>query len=146
MSEQNKALIRRIFDEVVGQGRLEVADELAAPDYVVHEPSVPGGQMAGREAFKQFVQMYRSALPDIAVAIQDQIAEGDMVTTRFVMTGTHQGELMGIAPTDRHVTVTAIVIDRIQGGQVVETWGNSDTLGLLQQLGALPSLAPGTST
>jgi predicted ester cyclase len=95
---------------------------------------------------RQFVQIYRGAFPDVRLTINDQIAEGDIVVTRWTATGTHNGELMGIAPTSKRATVTGVDIDRYQGGKVVEAWASYDMLGLLQQLGVALSLAPAGAT
>jgi steroid delta-isomerase-like uncharacterized protein len=146
MSEQNKALARRAVEEIWNKGNLEVITELTASNATFHDPSVPGGKFTGPEGVRQFVQIYRTAFPDVHITIDDQIAEGDKVVTRWTATGTHRGELMGIAPTNKRVTVTGTDVERYQGGKVVESWANYDMLGMLQQLGVVPSLAPaGTS-
>jgi steroid delta-isomerase-like uncharacterized protein len=146
MSEQNKALARRSIEEIWNQGKLAVIDELVASDATFHDPSVPGGKFTGPQGMKQFVQIYRGAFPDIRLTINDQIAEGEEVVTRWTATGTHSGELMGIAPTNKRATVTGVDIDRYQGGKVVEAWASYDMLGLLQQLGVVPTLAPAGAT
>ena len=140
-AEENKAIARRLFEGVWNQGKLDVADEILAADYVFHAP-VPR-EVRGPEGFKQFVSMYRTAFPDVQYTIEDQIAEGDKVVTRWTCTGTHTGELMGIPPTGVQVTVTGIVIGRIAGGKIVEDWGNWDALGMLQQLGVVPPIGEG---
>jgi len=142
MSEQNKALVRRAIEEVWNKGKLEVIDELTASNATFHDPSVPGGKFTGPEGSRQFVQIYRTAFPDVHVTINDQIAEGDQVATRWTATGTHKGELMGIAPTNKRVTVTGTDFERYQGGKLVESWASYDMLGMLQQLGVVASLAP----
>ena len=142
MSEQNKALARRAFEEVWNQGKLTVIDELTASSATYSDPNVPGGKFTGPEGVKQFVQIYRGAFPDVRITINDQIAEGDKVVTRWTATGTHKGQLMGIAPTNKHATVTGVNIDRYQNGKVVEAWASYDMLGMLQQLGVVPVLAP----
>ena len=136
--EENKALVRRVIEEVWNQGKLDVAEEIFATDYIFHAP-LPG-EVRGPEGPKQRVSMYRTAIPNLQLTIEDQIAEGDKVVTRWTSTGTHKGELMGIPPTDVEVTVTGIVISRIAGGKIVEDWWNWDTLGMLQQLGAVPPI------
>jgi steroid delta-isomerase-like uncharacterized protein len=142
MSDQNKTLARRAIEEVWNKGKLEVINELTASNATYHDPSVPGGKFTGPEGVRQFVQIYRTAFPDVHITIDDQVAEGDKVATRWTATGTHRGELMGIAPTNKHATVTGTAIERYQGGKVVEAWNNYDMLGMLQQLGVVPSLAP----
>jgi len=119
-----------------------VIDELVAADAVLNDRSVPGGKMTGPQSYKQFVEMYRAAFPDVRFTIHDQIADGDKLVTRYTATGTHKGELMGIAPTGKRANVTGISIDRYQSGKLVESWANYDTLGMFQQLGIVPTLAP----
>src|SRR5215207_10454783 len=96
-TEENKVLARRVLEEIFNKGNLDAADELLAPDFVDHDPSMPE-DVRGPEGFKEYVSAYRSAFPDLHVQIEDQIAEGDKVTTRWTGTGTHEGELAGIAP------------------------------------------------
>ena len=142
MSEQNKALARRAIEEIWNQGKLAVIDELVASNATYHDPNVPGGKFTGPEGVKQFVQIYRGAFPDVRLTINDQIAEGDEVVTRWTATGTHKGQFMGIAPTNKHSTVTGVNIERFQNGKVVEGWANYDMFGMLQQMGVVPALAP----
>jgi steroid delta-isomerase-like uncharacterized protein len=142
MSDQNKALARRDVEEVWNQGKLAFIDELVASNATFHDPNVPGGKFTGPQGYKQFVETYRNAIPDVRMTIDDQVAEGDKVVTRWTATGTHKGELMGIKATNKRATVTGIVIDRFQNGKLVESWGNYDMLGMLQQLGVVPSLTP----
>jgi steroid delta-isomerase-like uncharacterized protein len=140
MSEENKALVRRFIEEVWNKGNLDVIDELVAENHVDHDPA-QAGSPGGRQGVRAFVEMYRSAYPDTHLDIGEVIAEGDLVAMTWSATGTHQGELMGIAPTGRSVTVTGIGVDRISGGQIVESWANYDSLGMLAQLGAIPAPA-----
>jgi steroid delta-isomerase-like uncharacterized protein len=119
MSEENKALPRRLLEEVWNKGNLNIIDELAAPDFVDHEPASPE-EAHGPEGVRQFVEMYRSAFPDVQLTVDDQVAEGDMVVTRWTARDTHQGELMGIPPSGNRVEVTGISIDRFEGGKMVE--------------------------
>jgi steroid delta-isomerase-like uncharacterized protein len=133
--EANKAIERRVFEEIWNQGALDVADEVFASDAVLH--GLTAEDMSGPEAFKQFVVMYRAAFPDMEWAVEDQIAEGDMVVTRLTGTGTHQGELMGIPPTNVQATTTVIAIVRITDGKIQESWNSVDMLGLMQQLGVI---------
>jgi steroid delta-isomerase-like uncharacterized protein len=140
VSEDNKAVVRRFIEEVWNKGNLDVIDELIAEDHVNHDPgaAATGG---GREGQRAFVQMYRSAYPDTHIELGEVIAEGDLVAGAWTATGTHKGDLMGIAPTGRSIAVTGIGIDRISGGQIVESWANYDALGMLVQLGAIPAPA-----
>ena len=138
MSEENKEKVRRFLEEAFNEGNLGVVDEIFASDYVLHDPANPE-EISGPEGIKQFVQMYRSAFPDSHVTVEDQIAEGDEVVTRWTGRGTHQGELFGIAPSGNQVEFSGITISRFEGGKIAEDWTNSDTLGLMQQIGAVPS-------
>ena len=146
MSEQNKALARRALEEIWNQGKLALIEEMTAPNATYHDPNVPGGQFNGPAGVKQFVEIYRAAFPDVSIKVDDQIAEGDKVVTRWTATGTHKGDLMGIAPTNKHATVAGVDIDRFQDGKVVEAWASYDMFGMLQQLGVVPSLAPAGRT
>ena len=139
MSEENKASARRVLKEVFsGQGDLEVADELFAPNFVGHDPASPE-DIRGPEGVKQFAGMYRNAFPDVQMSVEYQVAKGDMVVTHWIASGTHQGDLMGIAPTGNRVTVTGTSIERVVDGRIEETWDNYDALGMMQQIGAIPS-------
>ena len=113
MSEENKALVRRYFEEIWDKGNLEAIDELFTADFVRHGPTATEGEVRGLEDFKALVIMYRSAFPDLRVAIEDLLAEGERVVSRWRTRGTHQGELMGIAPSGDQASVTGIIIDRI---------------------------------
>ena len=139
-AEENKTIMRRIF-EVFNTGNLAVADEVIAADVVDHQ--APPGVAPGRAGFKQLITMFRTAFPDIQMTIEEIIAEGDRVVARSTMRGTHRGEFMGIPPTGKQFTVTSIDIVHIAGGQGVEHWGNSDDLGMLQQLGVIPTPGQG---
>ena len=142
MSEENKRISRRIVEEAFAQGKIDVIDECVADNFVNHDPSVPPELPPGREGLKQLVQFYRAAFPDTQVTVDDQIAEGDRVATRYTGRGTHQGDFGGIPATGKQVTVTGISIDRIEGGKIVESWNELNQLGMLQQLGAIPEQAP----
>ena len=142
MSEENKTLVRRSFEEVFNQGNLDAVEEIFASDYVLHDPTSPE-EIRGTEGMKQYVSMYRSAFPDLQQTIEDQIAEGEKVATRLTGRGTHQGDLMGIPPTGNRVEAPGIVINRISGGKIAESWANYDAMGMMQQLGVIP--APGQS-
>jgi steroid delta-isomerase-like uncharacterized protein len=136
VSEESKALVRRLIDEVYNRGALDVADELLASDFVRHNP-LPG-QESGLEGYKGGVAAIRLAFPDYEIVIEDQVAERDKVVTRYTERGTHRGEFMGMAPTGKRVELTAISIHRISGGRLVEDWVEWDKLGLMRQLGIIP--------
>src|SRR5215208_7477197 len=139
MSEENKVLTRRSW-VIVAEGNLDTLEdalaEVYAEDIVVHEPDE---DVRGVEGLKQFVTMIRSAIPDLRITLEEDIAEGDKVVSRWRAQGTHRGELMGIAPTSNQVIITGITIHRIEEGKIVEEWENWDALGLMQQIGAVPS-------
>ena len=135
-AEQNKALARRVLEEMFNKGNLDVADELLAPDYVDHDPAMPE-DVHGPEGFKQYVGAYRSAFSDLHVQIEDQIAEEDKVVTRWTGTGTHDGELANIAPTGNRLTLPGMEIVRISGAKLVEGWEGYDSMNMMRQLGAI---------
>ncbi len=138
MSEQNKALARRAIEELWNRGNYALIDEFVASDFVIHA-STPAAEIHGPEEAKQFLTMLHAAFPDIHFTIEDQVAEGDKVSTRWTAVATHMGEFQGIPPTGKRVRLAGMDIDRIANGKVVECWEHSDELGLLQQLGALPA-------
>jgi steroid delta-isomerase-like uncharacterized protein len=137
MSDENKAIVRREVEDLFGQGNLDAADEIYAPDYVGHTPDVPE-DIRGVEAARQYAASFRNAFPDLQATVVDQLADGDKVATRFTGRGTHEGDLEGIAPTGNRMEITGIVISRIEGGKIVEDWTNYDGLGMMQQLGVIP--------
>ena len=136
-TEDNKALVRRFFEDGWNKQNLALVDELLSADYVDH--NLPPGFPPTRDGFKQSASMYWSGFPDGRLTIEDQVAEGDVVVTRWSGRATHTGEFMGIAPTGKQVAVDGITINRVADGKFVETWLQFDRLGLLQQLGAVPA-------
>ncbi len=134
--EENKAIVQR-FGQVWSAGKLDIVDELAAPDLVVSYPALPE-DIHGPEAFKQLLRDWYSAFPDVEASVDEVIAEGDKVAARWICRGTHQGEFLGIPPTGRRVQLTGITIFRVADGKVVEERGEDDALGLMQQLGVIP--------
>jgi steroid delta-isomerase-like uncharacterized protein len=137
-ADTNKEIVRRLGVEP-WEGNFGVIDELVAPNYVGHDPAQPGTQ--GPQGIKEFITAYLTGFPDGRITIDEQLAEGDLVATRWTGRGTHQGELMGIPPTGKQVTVSGITISHVKNGKVVEEWSNWDTLGMLQQLGVVPEMA-----
>jgi steroid delta-isomerase-like uncharacterized protein len=138
-TEANEALVRQYVQQVENGHNLAALDEFMSDDLVDH--SVPPGLPPGREGTRQVFTMYIAAFPDLQATIDDLIAAGDKVVIRGTVCGTHQGELMGIPATRKRVTFTGIHIFRIAGGKIAEHWLEMDTLGLLQQLGAVPAPA-----
>ena len=135
-AEENKALVRRGTEEAWNKGNLAIVDELFADSYVSHGAS-SSQEVHGPQGAKQFVNQYRVAFPDTRITIEEQIAEGDLVASRWTGRGTHRGELMGIPPTGKAVTVSGTLTSRIVGGKVVEEWNHWDTMSMLQQLGVV---------
>jgi steroid delta-isomerase-like uncharacterized protein len=139
-TEQNKTVVRRFFDEVCNQRKLEIADELVAATHTLHDPSIPGAK-PGPKGLAQTIATYQNAFNDAHWAVEEVLAENDKVVVRWTGHGTHTGELPGIPPTGKRVTVPGVWIFRIAGGQIAESWDVWDTMGMLQQLGVIP--APG---
>src|SRR5579863_1066568 len=137
-TEQNKALVRRFYDEVFNKKNLAAIDDFLAPHIIEH--SLPPGLPGGIEGSRQFIGMYLTAFPDLHVTAEDMIAEGDKVASRLTMRGTHRGEFMGIPPKGKQVTITGIQIPRVASGKIAENWINLDALGMLQQLGVIPTM------
>jgi steroid delta-isomerase-like uncharacterized protein len=140
MSEENKAVSRRVVEEFFVAGRFEIGDELFDQDYVGHDVASPE-PIRGPDGVRQQAEGYRTAFPDLQLTVEDQVAEGDKVATRWTARGTHDGDLLGIAPTGKQATVSGMTIDRFSGGKIVESWDNWDALGLMQQIGAVPQMA-----
>jgi steroid delta-isomerase-like uncharacterized protein len=139
--EENKAIFRRYVEEVGNEGNLELVDEIF-DRYASHQPE-GHVEERGPEDVKRFMGEFHAAFPDFHTTIEDQIAEGDKVVTRWTARGTHQGDFRGIPATGNQITVTGIGIFRFSDGKVVESWDNFDQLGMMRQLGAIP--APGQS-
>jgi predicted ester cyclase len=137
----NRLIGRRVLVELWGAGKLEFADELYAPDYVDHVGRGPEpAQVRGPEGLKQAVMLFRRAFPDLHYAVEEELAERDLVWTRFSATGTFKGTFLGARPTCRTVSYTGMDLNRIAGGKIVESWVNYDSLTLLQQVGLVPAI------
>jgi steroid delta-isomerase-like uncharacterized protein len=137
MSEENKRLVRRAYEEIRSRGNLEVADEIFAPDYTGHDPTADPPEVRGPEGFKKQTAGYRAIFPDLRFSIDSMVAEGDEVVVRWTATGTHQGSLAGEPPTGKKVTVTGFGSWIVRHGKIAEHWGVIDLMGLLRQIGAL---------
>jgi steroid delta-isomerase-like uncharacterized protein len=134
MSEQNKTLARRWFEDLFSRGDLDVANEILSAEFVDH---LTHEDERGTEELKHYVTIYRTAFPDIQDTVEDIVAEADKVVVRWKSRGTHQGEFMGVAPTGRDVTFTGMRLFRIAENEIVESWVNIDERGLREQLGAV---------
>ncbi len=138
--EETKSLVRRYVEQVLNEGNLNVLDELLSPNYKRYLS--PRGAPLGPELQRQRLAGLRAAFPDVHLAIDDIIGEGERVVVCMTLSGTHRGTFQGIAPTGKRVTVFAFDIIRVENGEFVEHWGGPDTLNLLQQLGAVVSAGP----
>ncbi len=139
-TEENKAVVRRWL-EGIQKGKIDTLGELAAPHFKAHLPGVP--QPLDVAANKQVAEVFVKGFPDAQVTVEDEIAEGEKVVTRWTFRGTHTGDFQGIPPTGKRVTMSGVDINRIAGGKIVEHWAEFDGLGLMQQLGVIPP--PGQS-
>jgi steroid delta-isomerase-like uncharacterized protein len=129
-------VVRRFYEELWNQGRMEVADELFAPDFVGHAPGNTGAK--GPEGVKQLISEWRVGVPDMHIEIHAQHAEGTRVGTRFTGRGTHQGTFLGIPATGKEASLSGVAITRVVDGQVISDWGEFDMIGFFQQLGLTP--------
>ena len=136
-TEENKANVRR-FADGLNKKDIAVVDELCTPDFVYHDPANP--QVRSREDYKQWFTGMFAAFPDLQFTIEDILAEGDKVAYRFTLRATHSGSWRGAPPTGKQISVTGTAIARIADGKTAEGWLNSDALGLVQQLGLIPSM------
>jgi steroid delta-isomerase-like uncharacterized protein len=135
-AEENREIVRR-FWAVWEEGNIGLVDDLVGTDYVNHNPGMPN-QPEGPEGIKAVVSMFRAGMPDLRVVIEDVIAEGDKVVMRYRIEGTHEGELFGVPPTGRRISIESITVERVSGGKIREHWRVTDTLEMMQQLGAIP--------
>jgi len=138
-AEANKAIVRRFYEGF----HTPIEDELIAPDYLHHDPALPPEMQRGLANYKLLLGAFRAGFPDLAMAVEEVVAEGDLVASRWTWRGTHRGDFQGIPPTGRRVEGPGMSIHRIAGGKIAEGWVNFDALGMLQQLGVVP--APGQS-
>jgi steroid delta-isomerase-like uncharacterized protein len=134
----NRAIVTRYFNEVMNQGKLDVIDEIMAPNFAFRIPTLPE-PVRGLGEMKQFVSGLRNGFPDIQFQVEREIAEGDKVACRWTITGTHKWIFLGVPATNNFIKDQGIDIFRISDGQIVEIWVNENDLGLLQQIGAIPS-------
>ncbi len=136
MSEENKDFVRRGWEEVANQKNMDALEEFYAADAVWHEPDQ---ELQGLEEIRQYVALNFAAFPDVNFTIEDVIAEGDKVVTRWTVRGTHQGETEEFGPpTGRQIELEGLTLHRLEGGKIVEEWERFDNLSFLQQLGLAP--------
>jgi steroid delta-isomerase-like uncharacterized protein len=135
---ENATFIRKWFEDVWNQGREEAINEMCAEDVIGYGQAQHGADIHGRDHFKQFWRGFRAAFSDIHIDIHETIEQDDRVVARWTMTMTHSAGFLGIAPTNRRVSVNGVSIQQLAGGQIIAGWDNWDQLGLLVQLGAVP--------
>jgi steroid delta-isomerase-like uncharacterized protein len=139
VSEGNKEKIRRVLEEAFGQGKVEVIDEVLRSDFVCYDPNSEAGEIRGAETVKGEIEYFRNAVPNLTYTVEDQVAEGDKVVSRYTISGTHQGEFFGVAGTGKRIEISGINIDRFdESGKLVEEWPEYDLLGAMKQMGAIP--------
>ena len=136
-AEESKAIVRRYLG-VYEQGNIELLDELLAPDYINHTPATPD-LPTGPEGVKGVVTMFRSAMLDLRVVVEDMIAEDDKVAVRYTLEGTHEGELFGVPPTGQRLSIKSITVERVSNGKIRDHWRVTDSLDMMQQLGVIPA-------
>lgn len=137
MITSGKDVVRRSF-ECINANDLDAFEQLLDEDFVLHDQD-DRHDMRGKRRGVEYFSRYVEAFPGMKIDIIDQVSEGDLVATRWIARGMHEGELLGIKPTNKNVVVHGIEFDRVRSGKIVETWQNWDTLGLFEQLGAMPS-------
>jgi steroid delta-isomerase-like uncharacterized protein len=139
MAADNKAIVRRLYEEVWNRRKLEVVNELISPSHALQGPTIFGSSI-GPEAYKHQVSNLLEAYPDLRWAIEDIIAEKDKVVACWTYSGTHRGDYMGVPATNKKVSVGGMTIHHIAGGKIIDSHTNWDALGLMRQLGAVPAL------
>jgi steroid delta-isomerase-like uncharacterized protein len=138
MSEENKEKARRVYEEAFGGGNTEVIDEVLHSDFVCHDPNSETGEIRGAETLKGEIEYFKNAFPDFFYRVEDQVAEGDKVTTRYTMGGTHQGEFFGVPGSGKRIEISGINVDRFdESGKMVEEWTSYDLMGAMRQAGAM---------
>ncbi|WP_137288864.1 ester cyclase [Natronorubrum halophilum] len=135
-TEDNKALARRMQEDVWNEGNVDAVDDLFTEGFVQHSPWEPS-ELRGRAEFKEQIEAFRAAFPDLHGTIDDVIAEGDTVANRFTMHATHRGEFMGVEPTGTEVELVGTIFARVEDGRIAERWVVDHALGFLEQLGAI---------
>ncbi len=139
-TEENKAIVRRMTEEFYNQGNVERAEDFFADTYVHHDPASPHGR--DRDGLTEVVRAFRAGCPDLQIAIDDLVAEGDKVTKRWTLHATHTGDLSGIPPTGKRITLRGLELYRFANGKIAECWLAYDNLSLMQQLGVIPTPEP----
>ena len=138
MSVENKRIVRRLYDEVWNERKIELVDQLVSASHALNDPIVSGSQV-GPELYKRRIVEFTKAFPDLCFTIEDMITEGSKSVICWTFTGTHQGEFRGIPGTGKKITVEGITIHHIKDGKILDSYARWDVLGLMRQLGAISS-------
>ncbi len=136
-TEENKAIVRRMTEEVYNQGTIERIDHFFAASYVHHDPASP--HVRDRDGLKEVLRAFRAGCPDLHITIDELLAEGDTVTKRWTYHATHTGDLSGMLPTGKHITMSGLELFRLANGKIADCWLGYDNLSLMQQLGVIPA-------
>ncbi len=140
MPPDNKAIIRRLYEEVWNKRKLEVISEIISPSHALHAPNISGSSI-GPEAYKRQLLLFLAGYSDLHFTIEDSIAENDKVVACWIFSGTHRGDFMGIPATNKKVCVDGMTVHHLAGGKIMDSYANWDALGMMQQLGVVPALA-----
>ncbi len=140
MPPDNKAIIRRLYEEVWNKRKLEVISEIISPSHALHAPNISGSSI-GPEAYKRQLLLFLAGYSDLHFTIEDTIAENDKVVACWIFSGTHRGDFMGIPATNKKVCVDGMTVHHLTGGKIMDSYANWDALGMMQQLGVVPALA-----
>jgi len=141
MPMENKAIVRRLYEEVWNKRRVELVDELMSPSHALHDNHLPDSGI-GPEAYKRNVARFVTGFPDLRFTIEDMLSENDKVAVCWTISGTHKGEFRGISPTSKKVSIEGITINHIADGKIMDSYISADFLGLMQQLGVAPAFGP----
>ena len=139
MSTDNKAIVRRLYEEVWNKRRLELVDEIISPSHAIHDPTASGSAV-GPEAYKRQVTRFITAFPDLRLTIEDMVGENEKLAVAWTISGTHKGEFMGIPATNKKVSVDGITINHIVNAKIMDSYISWDAWGAMQQLGVVPAL------
>jgi steroid delta-isomerase-like uncharacterized protein len=144
MLAENKAIIRRLYEEIWNKRKVELVSEIISPSHALQAPVVPGSAV-GPEAYKRMLMLFFAGYPDLHFQVEDIIAEADKVVACWTLAGTHKGEYLGIPATNKKVSVDGITIHHIANGKIMDSYSNWDALGMMQQLGVIPPLGQAKS-
>jgi steroid delta-isomerase-like uncharacterized protein len=139
-TQENKTMVRRFLEESLGEGKPELVEDLLDHDFVRYDPYIEAGEVRGTQTVKENIVWFANAFPDLSCTVEDQVAEGDEVVSRWTLRGTHQGEFFGVPASGKRVEMSGIQIDRFdeESGKIVEEWAEFDLLGAMRQMGAIP--------